>query len=368
MKVLIVSPNFPPEAGGPAKYSAELLERLPKAGIGVNVLSFTRGEFLQTDLITLVSVRSPFLVRQFNFLLHLLNLTKKADTLLILEPLVVGITSVFLGRVFNRRSVLKFVGDPCWEEERRQGKTSEDLYSFFRSGQHLINWRYWLSFLSLCAANVVITPSVHLKSFLCQFYRIPEDKIKVIYNSVELTKDKVPKKDIDFIFVGRLVPWKNVDLIIKAIKEVDRKLVIVGDGPEEGKLKNLVCKLNLEGKISFLGQVSQEQTQRLIRKSKFLVLSSEYEGLSHVILEAMSGGTVVIASNIPGNDEVVVDGVNGYLFNLNTGDGLSKKLLDAWKLRRLNGNLVKNIHQTLIKQFIWRVNLPKLVRTLSNEV
>ncbi len=136
----------------------------------------------------------------------------------------------------------------------------------------------------------------------------PEKKITVIPNSISLAKiNKVlPSHDsTDLIYVGRLVPYKQVALLIKALKilhESNQKmtLCIIGDGPDKDDLLKLTNELSLEKHVRFLGFLpSSEEVYAWLKSSRVLVLPSKREGFGIAILEAWACGIPVVVCSEP---------------------------------------------------------------------
>jgi len=127
------------------------------------------------------------------------------------------------------------------------------------------------------------------------------DKIRVVPNGIRL-KDFIYTTDKEdyILYVGRLVEYKGLDVLIRALSGSNETLVVAGDGEDAEALKNLAKKMNV--KAVFLGRVGYNSLIRLLSKAKCLVLPSKnrLEAFGIVLLEAMASGTPVIASNIPG--------------------------------------------------------------------
>jgi glycosyltransferase involved in cell wall biosynthesis len=145
--------------------------------------------------------------------------------------------------------------------------------------------------------------------------------IYVIPNAIEypnVLQNQINKHQ--FIFVGRLVFYKNLELIIKAINILKKtfpkiKLIIAGNGPQKKFLSNLVAELNLEDNIEFKGYVDTEEKFRLIAESNALVFPSLFEGFGLVILEAFSQNRPVLVSNKRPMSDIVSHKKNGYVLN-----------------------------------------------------
>jgi glycosyltransferase involved in cell wall biosynthesis len=149
---------------------------------------------------------------------------------------------------------------------------------------------------------------------------VPERRIRLIPNAIE-PRDAAPDAfvgpDTGFrlITIGRLVSWKNVDRTMKVLSLLGRQvgLVVVGDGPEERPLMALARRLGIEDRVCFAGRVTPEHTFRLLRASDVLVLNSTYEGLPHVVIEAMWAGVPVVATNVGGTPELIEHEATGLL-------------------------------------------------------
>ena len=173
-------------------------------------------------------------------------------------------------------------------------------------------------------------------------YGVDVEKIFISYNSPDtdvlldlrnslVTQESIlPNCDHRLIHVGRLVEWKRVDLLIRALKRVketfrDAELVVVGFGPQEKELKDLCDRLHLSESVRFVGGIYEP---RLL--GKYLLASSVYVlagmgGLS--ISDAMCFGLPVICSVCDGTEKVLVrDGVNGKIFREGDEDDLVEKI------------------------------------------
>jgi rhamnosyl/mannosyltransferase len=159
------------------------------------------------------------------------------------------------------------------------------------------------------------------------------------------------KKPIIF-FVGRLVYYKGIEVLIRAMKNIDAQLLIGGTGPLENELKNLVNSMNLNDNIDFLGFVKDEDLAAYYHASKFFVLPSvaPSEAFGIVQLEAQACGKPVISTNLPtGVPYANKDRETGIVVEPNSVDQLHKalkKLLNDSSLRKeLGENAKKRVNE-----------------------
>ena len=130
--------------------------------------------------------------------------------------------------------------------------------------------------------------------------------------------EKHEKNDnFTFISIGSLINRKGMELTIKSFydafgTESDKKLLIIGDGPEKTNLSILINKLNLEASVNLLGQKTREEISDLLRSSHVLILLSKRETFGVVYIEALASGLPVIAT-VCGGPEDFIDTTNGYL-------------------------------------------------------
>ncbi|MBI5197027.1 MAG: glycosyltransferase [Nitrospirae bacterium] len=122
--------------------------------------------------------------------------------------------------------------------------------------------------------------------------------------------------DIDLILIGRLTPIKRVDIFLQAIlhirgKRPDVTAVVVGDGPDRNSLEQMALELGIKQNVKFLGE--QRQVEKWLRRSRIFVLTSDSEGLSQAMIQAMLCGLPAVVSNVGDLGDLVEESVNGHL-------------------------------------------------------
>jgi glycosyltransferase involved in cell wall biosynthesis len=192
------------------------------------------------------------------------------------------------------------------------------------------------------------------------------DKVKVIYNGVKVpdTEKKCEKNDrIYSVMTARFDTQKNYELLIKAIADCEFKwkfeFHFIGDGPNLEKCKVLVKRLGLTNIIYF--EEFQKDVGSFLKKADLFILCSNYEGLPISIIEAMSYGLPILASDVGGISEQVINEYNGYLF-MNDINSIEKVLKKIYQLEDLN-ELCSNSKNLFTKKF----NLSNKLNNLDNE-
>jgi len=186
------------------------------------------------------------------------------------------------------------------------------------------------------------------KAKLSRVHRIPQEEISVVENGVseDGLVSSSPKKDPDrVLYVGRLAPHKQIDLLIGAIrslqKNMDLQLRVVGSGPE-AYVRSL--KAESDESVTFLGTVSDAELKEEYSRAKVLVLPSRREGSSLVSLEAMASWTPVITVGATLNystQDVIKDRFNGLVVDDSVdgiAGGLSRTLGESELYERLSLN------------------------------
>lgn len=169
-----------------------------------------------------------------------------------------------------------------------------------------------------------------------------------------------------FVFVGRLVDWKAVDIVIRSLKQVPAaELEVIGDGPMLATWESLACELGVEDRIRFAGWLPQQECAARLRSAIALVLPSLYECGGAVVLEAMAMGKPVIATRWGGPADYL-DATCGILVEPQSYSGLVTGFAEAMqRLIRFPG-LARSMGDAgcsrAVRDFDWQRKIDQIIR------
>ncbi len=207
-------------------------------------------------------------------------------------------------------------------------------------------WRPWRSLADrltagLLDATVCVSESAR-RRFLRRARARPE-KVRVIYDGVDAERfcgpfDKtalrrslgLSDEDLVIVSLGRLRRQKGHDIALRAMKTIGEsepraRLLIVGDGPEEKRLKKLHSRLGLGECAIFTGQ--RRDVPEVLAAADCLVAPSRYEGFGLAVAEAMAAGAPVVASRVDSIPEIIEDGVTGLLVPPGDAEALARAVV-----------------------------------------
>lgn len=178
---------------------------------------------------------------------------------------------------------------------------------------------------------------------------IKKENIFVVKCGIDHELYKLGREKYSFptiTYIGRIKKYKSIQHLILAFRLVskrlpDSKLFIIGEGDYLSHLKKLSKQLGLEEKIEFTGYVKQEEKVERLQRSHVAVCPSLKEGWGLTNVEANACGTLVIASNVPGLKDSVVDGKTGLLFRYGDIEDLAKKIVDVLSNKSLEDKLIQ---------------------------
>lgn len=235
-------------------------------------------------------------------------------------------------------------------------KTEHNNHNFFKFYQNCINF-----FVLLLADKILCNSANTADSFSWIEKKVAQHKVEVVHNGVnisfinqqELVKDLAEQFNASGLLdrqavvigsVGRLVPQKNYQTLIRAFEEVVPQLnsikpylVIVGDGEERKELETLITNHKYKDQIILTGAMSREQVYAFLQRFDLFVMTSLWEGFCNTVVEAMAAKKPIICSDIPTLKEVVQD---SSLFSpIKDHQSFSEQILKVLQNRDLSNKL-----------------------------
>lgn len=213
-----------------------------------------------------------------------------------------GLPAVFLSKLFTVPFVLTFIGGDVYDPSKG-----------ISPHRHIL-LRALIRFIA-SRADARTAISQDTKTRTIELHGVEED-ITVV--PIGLTPKKVAsasRKDFGFsdddlicVSIGRLVPRKGYDILLRAWKDVPHaKLIIIGDGPLKPELSNLIATYDLSGRVQLLGQVEEVVKLQILSLADMYVSAAQHEGFGIVFLEAMDAGLPIVATNDGGQTDFLSD-------------------------------------------------------------
>jgi len=314
MKIAICHAYFYPKPGGPEILTYQLASSLGKAGEEVTVLTGNLKRWGETDL--KINFKG-FKVLRFNYL--------ETDAASLLTKMTFGL-ALFFHFLLKKYDVIHAHDAPSafFANLARKFTGVPVVFTphYFVSKNHWF-FLYPFIFSNALKADAVISISDWMEKKLKDEYGI---KPTQIFNGVDTARfsrnDSKLRKELNlddkfvFLFVGRFYPQKGLDYLMRAFASVKTKkahLILAGDGPDFEKIKSLSSELKVGDKTSFIGPIDNEKIVDVYNACDCFVLSSTWEGLAIVLLEAMSCSKPAVVTAVGGNIQLVKNGLNGFL-------------------------------------------------------
>lgn len=359
MNILIITGIFPPDIGGPATFVPAIAAALVEKGHSVSVITLSdtvnhqnRGSVFSVSRIRR-SIRHP--LRSIRTVMEILRLGRKADVLFVHG---LALEAVAANYFLHKPLVQKVVGDLAWERAKTAGAVRDTIDDFQKKKYSpKIECIKKLRSFWTAQSHLVIVPSCYLKKIVTG-WGVPEKKIKVIYNAVQKTEtdgQAAPEPvqqhamyKYTIVSVGRLVPWKGFKELITALAVIpEAQLIIIGEGTERHQLESFIHEQNMHSRVYLKGALPHTEVFTHLRHADLFVLNSSYEGLPHIILEAMAAGAPVIATDAGGTGEIVKHEYNGLLVSSTDTEELRSCITMLLNNKALRDKLVRNGYETL---------------------
>lgn len=165
-------------------------------------------------------------------------------------------------------------------------------------------------------------------------------------------------------------PIYGVDLVVKAFLQIaerqpESRLLLLGDGSQKTELEEMAARSSFSAKVHFAGKVELPELPEYYRAADLFVSASYSDGSSVSLLEAMGCGLPVIVSDIPSNQEWVVQGENGWVFRSGDRESLANIFEESFENRSALDELGKAARKVVERRANWKANFPRLLEAYS---
>ena len=313
---------FPPDIGGPATFVPKIAKYFQDElnyEIEILTLSDNKNSNINNDFsVKRIDRNLPIIYRWLKTIFTIYKLGKNKDLIF-----VNGLgTEATIANIFLKKKIIrKIVGDPVWERAYSKAKISESFDEFqIKNYGFSISLQKKVRSFSIKKSDIVVTPSQHLKNFILNLGF--KNKIEIINNGVFIPEENTnifTNDQINITIVSRLVSHKNIEKIIRAISDLNNPLIylnIIGDGPELNQLQKISLESNNKDNIIFHGKLNRDDINHIFLKSDIYIQASNYEGLPHSLLEAMSYGIPVLCTPVGECKEILGNEDRGYILDL----------------------------------------------------
>jgi len=322
MRVLVTVGIFPPDIGGPATFVPKIAKYFQDElnyEIEILTLSDNKNSNINDDFsVKRIDRNLPIIYRWLKTIFTIYKLGKNKDLIF-----VNGLgTETTIANIFLKKKIIrKIVGDPVWERAYSKAKISESFDEFqVKNYGFSISLQKKVRSFSIKKSDIVVTPSKHLKNFILNLGF--KNKIEIINNGVFIPEENTnifTNDQINITIVSRLVSHKNIKKIIRAISDLNDPLIylnIIGDGPELNQLQKISLESNNKDNIIFHGKLNRDEIDHIFLNSDIYIQASNYEGLPHSLLEAMSYGIPVLCTPVGECKEILGNEDRGYILDL----------------------------------------------------
>jgi glycosyltransferase involved in cell wall biosynthesis len=318
MNILITVGIFPPDIGGPASFVPKISDFLIENGHNVKIICLSEVRNINTeDNFDVIRIKrsNNLPIRWIKTIYQIVKNGRRSDLIFVNG---LGVESAIANLILQKQLIRKIVGDPVWERAYNKKRITES-FDDFQINKHsfLIEVQKLLRNWSINSAEIVITPSDHLKSFVSGIgYSKKILKINNGVNITDINRANESKADINLIIISRLVVQKNINIVIEAMKLLDNKnlkLSIIGEGGEFSKLENTIHDLNLQNQVQLLGKIDNNKISQFLLTADIFIQASDYEGLPHSVLEAINYEVPILSTETGGCKDLLNDGERGFI-------------------------------------------------------
>lgn len=312
MNIAIVLKTFPPDViGGMETQTKRMATELHNADHDITVFTKEFDGHDDSDVpYEVIRVRnwniSPF-ISDLSFLLFaLFSIARRSNEFDCLQCMMLYPVG-FLGYMVNKLTGLPY-------------------FAWVRGGDYyLMNdvwWKRWMM-RRVLLNTLVLAQSDGIRADIVDDFNDIDCEIEVLGNAVSVPDEMASGDGV--LYIGRLAKKKGLEHLIVAVADLDTRLTLVGDGPELERLEQLARETGAN--VSFVGAVSPSEVDTYYRSAAVFVLPSlEGEGMPNVILEAMSWGLPVVATDSGGIPTIIENGTTGYVVPMRNPEMIKKRI------------------------------------------
>jgi len=382
----MLAPEFIPVWGGTGSYTVELVKSLPST-VDIHVVTLERDVGLSASSSSIDNNVNAIVKRPIN--VH--YLTKSSETFFYNLPFQLACTAkipslhkkygfdimhshmcqmpdVYL-KLLNQLKIPTVVTiHGTIQMLRDHAIIARDLFHDLESGEKSILRFYpiisQLQQLYVKRVSRFIAVSKKTKELAVEHFGVDPNKISLVYNGVDVNLFRMPDESElltrysspKIVYVGRIISKKGIDILIKAMPETLKTFpnacfVFVGGGNISFYKEMVKNKGIPEKNYLFTGHMGYLERAKIFREATVFVNPSFFENCSISILEAMSSGCAVIASNVGGNPELIQSGKNGLLVRAFDNKEFARAIISLLKDERLNRMIGKEARQTVERSF-----------------
>jgi L-malate glycosyltransferase len=364
MNILVLCHEYPPLGGGGGVSVKQYAEEWASKGHKVTlVTSWVKGlKFRETvsnvDVIRIftIGIKSratiPFISMFFYIIIGILYIIFHGRSMHKFEiinshfSIPTGLLGVVAARILRIPQVLTIIGGDIYDPTKRSSPHRQVLL-------RVIN-----TFI-LNSSDQLVAISSDTKKRAQFFYKVKQEIIVInlgfVPKQLRCIKNlRDQNGHFKLIAVGRLIKRKGFDYLIDALQFLPNDIIlyIVGDGPLENKLNELVAKKGLTERVSFTGYLSESRKFDLLQSSDCYVLSSIHEGLGIVVQEAMYAGLPIVSTNNGGQIDLIKQPRNGILVDPENSEKLAEAIMTFYSNREYAESVALNNKQDIQKFFI----------------
>lgn len=349
-----------PEGGGIQNQIFGISSEMVKMGHEVHILTRNRSYNIQD--IGGIHIHGVNTILKDQVLTRLIFSKNAAKKIKKIQPDVLNLSERFSSYFPSKLDMMKiFTTHNC------------DAFEFYRDFSYEYNILNMLFFdiKKKCEASVMLNSDIVIalnKSIEEHLYSTGFNKLAIIPNAIncELYKNNGDSNYI--LYAGRLNKLKGLDYLLEAYSKIEtsHRLIIIGKGPEENRLKEYVKLLNLNNKVDFVPWVTQEKLREYLSKCTVFVLPSLFETFGIVLLEAMASGKPVIASDIMGPKDIILNGINGILFEKGNIEELKRAIERVLHSEHLRSELGTKARLEVENNYSFQIVAKKLLNTYES--